>query len=122
MGPFSSSRGFQYILVAVDYVSTWVEDIPCVKYDGKSVSRFLKKILFPRFGIPRVIISDNGSHFIEKKFESLIANYGINHKKGLPYHPQTQGQVEISNRAIKEILEKTISSSRKDWVEKLDEV
>ena len=65
MGPFPSSRGHKYILVAVDYVSKWVEAIASPTHDSRVVAKLFKKIIFPRFGVPRVLISDNGSHFIE---------------------------------------------------------
>ena len=63
MGPFVSSHGMKYILVAVYYVSKWVEDIALANNEGKSVTTFLKKKIFYRFGTPRAIISDGGSHF-----------------------------------------------------------
>ena len=53
--------------------------------------------------------------------EALLKKYGVTHKVATPYHPQTSGQVEISNREIKWILEKTVSSTRKDWALKLDD-
>ncbi|KAJ9542313.1 hypothetical protein OSB04_028819 [Centaurea solstitialis] len=121
MGPFPSSYSNRYILVAVDYVSKWVEAIASPTNDSRVVSKFLKRNIFPRFGVPRIIISDGGSHFIESKFESLLKKYGVQHRVGLPYHPQTSGQVEISNRELKTILEKTVASSRKDWSIKLDD-
>ncbi|KAJ9544519.1 hypothetical protein OSB04_024226 [Centaurea solstitialis] len=121
MGPFPSSYSNRYILVAVDYVSKWVEAIASPTNDSRVVSKFLKRNIFPRFGVPRIIISDGGSHFIESKFESLLKKYGVQHRVGLPYHPQTSGQVEISNRELKSILEKTVASSRKDWSIKLDD-
>ena len=68
-----------------------------------------------RFGAPRTIISDEGSHFANKVFEKLIRKYGIKYVMGLAYHPRSNGQAEISNREIKKILEKTVNSSRKDW-------
>ncbi|XP_038679454.1 uncharacterized protein LOC119980732 [Tripterygium wilfordii] len=77
--------------------------------------------LLPRFGTPRAIISDGGSHFFNKYFEKLMKKCGVTHKVSTPYHPQTSGQVEISNREIKHILEKTVSSSRKDWSIKLND-
>ncbi|CAM8991219.1 unnamed protein product [Rhodiola kirilowii] len=116
MGPFPSSYGNQYILVAVDYVSKWVEAIASPTCDAKVVTRLFKKIIFPRFGVPRTVISDGGSHF-----QALFRKYGVSHKVATPYHPQTSGQVEISNREIKAILEKTVGSSRKDWSSKLDD-
>ena len=67
------------------------------------------------------IISDEGSHFANKLFAKLMIRYGIKHAMGLAYHPQSNGQAEISNREIKNILEKTVSTSRKDWLVKLDD-
>ena len=74
-----------------------------------------------RFGTPRTIISDGRSHFANKVFEKLMSRYGIKHIMSLAYHPQTNGQAENSNREIKKILEKTVSSSIKDWSLKLDD-
>ena len=71
--------------------------------------------MFARFGTPHAIISDGGKHFCNRVFEQLMKKYGITHKVATPYHPQTSGQVEISNREIKRILEKTVSPTRKDW-------
>nr|XP_028949313.1 uncharacterized protein LOC114821396 [Malus domestica] len=121
MGPFPSSFGCLYILVAVDYVSKWVEAIATRTNDHKIVLNFLKNDIFCRFGTPRAIISDGGSHFCNKPFESLMKKYNINHKVATPYHPQTSGQVEISNREIKNILMKTVSPTRKDWSLRLND-
>ena len=115
MGPFPSSGPYKYILVAVDYVSKWVEAIATRTNDSRVVAKFMKSTIFPRFGVPRVLISDGGSHFIEKGFEALLSKHGVTHRVATPYHPQTSGQVEVSNRQIKSILEKTVSRSRKDW-------
>ncbi|CAL8988366.1 unnamed protein product [Prunus brigantina] len=121
MGPFPTSYGFEYILVAVDYVSKWVEAIATRTNDAKVVISFLKGNIFTRFGTPRAIISDGGSHFVNQVFAALLKKYGITHKVATPYHPQTSGQVEISNREIKHILEKTVNSTRKDWSMRLDD-
>ena len=121
MGPFPPSYSNKYILVAVDYVSKWVEAVASPTNDSRVVSKFFNKVIFPRFGTPRVVISDGGSHFIERKFEAMLKKYGVTHKIATPYHPQTSGQVEVSNREIKSILEKTVSRSRKDWSMKLDD-
>ncbi|XP_026452816.1 uncharacterized protein LOC113353428, partial [Papaver somniferum] len=121
MGPFPMSDSKLYILVAVDYVSKWVEAITTRTNDHKVVLSFLKENIFSRFGTPRAIISDGGSHFRNKYFESLVRKYGITHKVATPYHPQTSGQVEVSNREIKHILEKTVNPSRKDWSLRLND-
>ena len=119
MGPFPSSRGYEYILVAVDYVSKWVEAMACRKADSNSVKKFFNEIIFPRFGVPRAVISDGGKHFINKQFHNLLSRHGVTHKVSTSYHPQTNGQAEISNREIKSILEKTVARTRKDWAFKL---
>ena len=121
IGPFPSSFGNLYILLAVNYVSKWVEAATCPKNDANTIFGFLQRNIFSRFGTPRTIISDGGSHFVNKVFEKLMSRYGIKHIMSLAYHPQINGQAEISNREIKKILENTISSSRKDWSLKLDD-
>ncbi|XP_010451735.1 PREDICTED: uncharacterized protein LOC104733908 [Camelina sativa] len=121
MGPFPSSYKNNYILIAVDYVSKWVEAIASPKNDSAVVLKLFKTIIFPRFGVPRIVISDGGKHFINKVFDKLLKKYGIQHRVASPYHPQTSGQVEVSNRHIKEILEKTVGVTRKDWAMKLDD-
>ncbi|WJZ90962.1 hypothetical protein VitviT2T_010076 [Vitis vinifera] len=119
MGPFPMSFGHSYILVGVDYVSKWVEAIPCRSNDHNVVLKFLKDNIFARFGVPKAIISDGGTHFCNKPFETLLAKYGVKHKVATPYHPQTSGQVELANREIKNILMKVVNVNRKDWSIKL---
>nr|CAN81338.1 hypothetical protein VITISV_011537 [Vitis vinifera] len=119
MGPFPMSFGHSYILVGVDYVSKWIEAIPCRSNDHKVVLKFLKENIFSRFGVPKAIISDGGTHFCNKPFETLLAKYGVKHNVATPYHPQTSGQVELANREIKNILMKVVNVNRKDWYIKL---
>ena len=121
MGPFPASFGNIYILLAVDYVSKWVEAAACPKNDANTVVEFLQRNILSRFGTPRTVISDGGSHFVNKVFDKLMGRYGIKHIMSLAYHSQTNGQAEIFNREIKKILEKTVNSSRRDWSLKLDD-
>nr|GEW62891.1 reverse transcriptase domain-containing protein [Tanacetum cinerariifolium] len=100
MGPFPSSRGNKYILVAVDYVSKWVEANALLTNDARVVCKFLKN-LFARFGTPRAIISDRGTHFYNDQFAKVMLKFGVTHRLATPYHPQTSGQVEVSNRGLK---------------------
>ncbi|KAL8088477.1 hypothetical protein AgCh_038304 [Apium graveolens] len=106
MGPFVSSCNNQYILLEVDYVSKWVEVKALPTNDVKVVLNFLHKQIFTRFGTPRVLISDEGSHFCNRKFTAMMKGYNVNHHIATAYHPQTNGQAEVSNREIKQILEK----------------
>ena len=119
MGPFLVSFGYIYIMVGVDYVSKLVEEVPCRVANHKVVLKFLKENIFSRFRIPKAIISNGGSHFCNKPAENLLAKYGVKHKVVTPYHPQTSGQVELSNREIKNILMKVVNSNRKYWSLKL---
>ena len=114
MGPFPFSFGNIYILLAVDYVSKWVEATACPKNDANTVVGFLQRNILSRFGTPKTIISDGESHLENNVVEKLMNKYGIKHIMSLTYHPQTNGQAEISNREIKKILEKTVSSSIRD--------
>nr|GEW48432.1 hypothetical protein [Tanacetum cinerariifolium] len=106
MGPFPSSKGNKYILVAVDYLSKWVEAKALPTNDARVVVKFLKS-LFSRFGIPRAIISDRGTHFCNDQFTRVMIKYGVTHQLATAYHPQTSGQDEVSNRGLKRILERT---------------
>ncbi|XP_070010914.1 uncharacterized protein [Nicotiana sylvestris] len=121
MGPFVSSFGNKYILVAVDYMSKWVEAATLPTNDAKVVVGFLKKNIFTRFGTPRAIISDGGTHFCNRAFEKLLIKYDVRQNVATPYHPQTSGQVEVSNREIKSVLTKTVNATRTDWTKKLDD-
>ncbi|GJZ98640.1 putative reverse transcriptase domain-containing protein, partial [Tanacetum coccineum] len=97
IGPFPSSRGNKYILVAVDYLSKWVEANALPTNDARVVVKFLKSLV-AQFGTPRAIISDHGTHFCNNQFAKVISKYGVTHRLATAYHPQTSGQVEVSNR------------------------
>nr|GEX71117.1 reverse transcriptase domain-containing protein [Tanacetum cinerariifolium] len=111
MGPFLSSRGNKYILVAVDYLSKWVEAKALLTNDAQVVCKFLKS-LFARFGTPRAIISDRDTHFYNKQFAKVMLKYGVTHRLATACHPQTSGQVELSNRGLKRILERIVGENR----------
>ncbi|RDY13174.1 Pro-Pol polyprotein, partial [Mucuna pruriens] len=115
MGPFPVSNGYSYILLAVDYVSRWVEAIPTRTNDVKVVVDFLK------FGVPKALISDQGSHFCNRAMASLLQRYGVAHRIAIAYHPQTNGQVEVFNREMKHTLQKMTNPSMKDWSKLLED-
>nr|GEW12764.1 reverse transcriptase domain-containing protein [Tanacetum cinerariifolium] len=144
-GPFPSSQGNKYILEAVDYLSKWVEAKALPTNDARVVCKFLKS-LFARFGAPRAIISDCGTHFRNDQFAKVMLKYEVTHhlsiayypqssgqvevsnhglkrilERTIAYHPQTSGQVEVSNRGLKRILERTIGENQAFWSDKLDD-
>ena len=105
----------------MDYVSKWVKATTCPRNDATIVVGLIQTNILSRFGAPKTIISDKGSHFTNKVLEKLMRRYRIKHMMGLAYHPQSNGQTEISNREIKKILEKTVNARRKDWSINLDD-
>ena len=114
MGLFPPSFGNLFILLAVDYVSKWVEAIACPRNDANTVVGFIQRNILSRYEALRTIIGDEGSCFANKLFAKLLRKYGVRHVMGLTYHPQSNGQAEISNREIENILEKTVNERRKD--------
>ncbi|GJU32603.1 reverse transcriptase domain-containing protein [Tanacetum coccineum] len=120
MGPFLKLHKFEYILVAVEYVSKWAEAQALPTNDARVVITFLKK-LFCRFEMPKALINDRGTHFCNKIMENTMKRYGVNHHFSTSYQPQTSGQVENTNRALKRILEKTIKDNPTIWSRKLND-
>nr|GEX47534.1 reverse transcriptase domain-containing protein [Tanacetum cinerariifolium] len=76
---------------------------------------------FDKFGTPRAIISDREMHFCNDQFTKVMFKYGVTHRLATVYHPQTSGQVEVSNRGLKRILERTVGENRASWSNKLDD-
>ncbi|XP_024965861.1 uncharacterized protein K02A2.6-like [Cynara cardunculus var. scolymus] len=93
----------------------------CHSNDAKTVVKFLQKHIFTRYGTPRALISDEGTHFINNMLEEVLDKYDIKHRVATAYYPQTNGLAELSNGKIKGILTKVVKPHRKDWASKLDD-
>jgi hypothetical protein len=109
MGLFPKSEGCEYILVAVDYVCMWVEALPCRATDASHLKKMFHKVTFLRFGVTLIVISDGGSHFIERSFWKALTYVLVDHWTATPYHPQPSGDAETSNKQIKNILQTTMN-------------
>nr|GEZ11793.1 reverse transcriptase domain-containing protein [Tanacetum cinerariifolium] len=120
MGPFPSSEGNKYILVAVDKLSKWVEAKALPTNDARVVVKFLKSLFF-QFRTPKAIISDRGTHFCNDQFSRVMSKYGVTHHLSTAYHLQTSVQVEVTNRVLKRILERTVGENRAFWSDKLED-
>nr|GEV00782.1 reverse transcriptase domain-containing protein [Tanacetum cinerariifolium] len=105
---------------AVDYLSKWVESKALPTNDARVVVKFLKS-LFSRSAIPRAIISNRGTHFFNDQFTKVMIKYGVAHRLATAYHPQTSGQVEVSNRGLKRILKRTVGENHASWSDKLED-
>ncbi|KAA3465619.1 protein NYNRIN-like [Gossypium australe] len=114
MRPFPSSLRNQYILLGIDYGE--VRTLPTD--DTKSM---VKKNIFARFGMPPTLVSDEGPHFCSRKFEIALVKYSVRHQITKTYHPQANRKIEVSNREIKQILEKVVNPNRKVWALRLDD-
>nr|GEU80286.1 reverse transcriptase domain-containing protein [Tanacetum cinerariifolium] len=118
MRPFPSSKGNEYIPVAVYYLSKWVEANALPTNDARVVVKFLKS-LFVRFRTLRAIINDCGTHFCNVQFAKVMLKYGVTYCRSTAYHPQSSGQVEASNRGLKRILERSVGENHDSWSDKL---
>ena len=122
VGPISPmSRKKKYILVCMDYVTKWVEAKALFRATEKSVVEFIYEEIFTWFGVPREIVTDQGTQFASKLMKELTTKYGSRHCKSSPYHPWDNGQVESTNKVLESILSKTIHLHHKDWVDRLPE-
>jgi hypothetical protein len=121
MGPFHNLECYEYILVAVDYVSKWVEALPCRAANAMHSKKMFYEVIFPRYIVPRIVISDGGSHFIDRTFQKALSKVGVDHRIATPYHPQMSSQAETSNKQIKNILQKTVNQMGRSWRSKLSE-
>ena len=93
MGPFPPSHKYTHILVVVDYVNKWVEAIPTESADDKTSLKMLKDVIFPRFGVPRYLMTDGGSHFTHGDFRKALAKYDVNHRIASPYTLKLVGKL-----------------------------
>ena len=93
--------------------------MPCKAIDAKNSKKMFEEIIFLRFGVPRMVISDGGTHFTDKNFHNYLSRHGIHHNVATPYHPQTSGQAETSNKQIKNILQKTVNEMETTWKHRL---
>ncbi|MCO5564622.1 hypothetical protein L7F22_018287 [Adiantum nelumboides] len=109
----------QFIIVATDYLTKWVEAKATTKNDTKTTAQFLYENIFTRYGLPIEIVSDRGTHFINEVIEQLLDEFMVIHRKSAPYHPQANGQAESTNKILVTVLTKIVSESRADWDQKL---
>ncbi|CAJ2667150.1 unnamed protein product [Trifolium pratense] len=121
LGPFT--KGLyqnRYLIVAVDYFTKWVEAEPLSDITSLRVLRFFKRNVLARFGIPQVVVTDNGTQFTDKDFQAFLVALGTKQHFTSVEHPQTNGQAEAANRVILRGLRRRLDQNKKKWVEELD--
>jgi hypothetical protein len=98
MRPFPNYEGCEYILVVVDYVSKWVEALSCQTADAMHSKRMFHEVIFPRYGVPQIVISDGGSHFIDWTFQKALTEVGVDHRSISPSDEQSSRNIEQANQ------------------------
>ncbi|GAU48061.1 hypothetical protein TSUD_404890 [Trifolium subterraneum] len=123
LGPFpTAARQVKYLIVAVDYFTKWIEAEPLAKISASNILRFFKRDVLARFGIPQVVVTDNGTQFTNKKFQEFLAAIGTTQHFTSVEHPQTNGQDEAANRVLLRGLRRRMSTSKGNWTEELHNV
>ncbi|GAU47765.1 hypothetical protein TSUD_193020 [Trifolium subterraneum] len=123
LGPFpTAARQVKYLIVSVDYFTKWIEAEPLAKISAPHILRFFKRNVLARFGIPQVVVTDNGTQFTNKKFQEFLATIGTTQHFTSVEHPQTNGQAEAANRVILRGLRRRMGASKGNWTEELHNV
>lgn len=122
IGPMNPpSKGKKCILVCNDYVTKWAEAKALVRETEQTVVNFLFEEIFVRYGMPREIVTDQGTQFTSRLVQEITKKYQIKHRRSMPYHPQANGQVESTNKTLEGIMTKTVATNRNNWADKLNE-
>uniref|UniRef100_A0A2N9HNT3 Uncharacterized protein n=1 Tax=Fagus sylvatica TaxID=28930 RepID=A0A2N9HNT3_FAGSY len=123
MGPFPiGRRQLKFLVVAIDYFTKWVEAEPLATITEKNVQNFVWKAVICRFGIPRVLMSDNGKQFDNPKFRQFSQELGIHNHYSSPGHPQANGQVEVTNRSLLKLIKTRLEEAKGLWPEELPSI
>lgn len=123
LGPLPTAKGQRkFLLVAIDYFTKWVEAEPLASITTAKVQGFVWKNIICRFGIPRVIVTDNGRQFDNHNFKAFCASYHTEHRVTSVAHPQSNGQIEVTNRTILWDLKTRLEKEKGLWVDELPNV
>ena len=123
VGPFPKAVGNKkYLLVGTDYFTKWVEAEPLANIRDVDAKRFVWKNIVTRFGVPHVLISDNGLQFDSKMFRRYCGELGIMNRYSTLAYPQGNGQAEAINKVIVNGLKKRLDDAKDKWVEELPHV
>ena len=123
MGPFPKAVGNKrYLLVGIDYFTKWVEAEPLANIRDVDVKKFVWKNIVTRFGVPHMLISNNGLQFDSKMFRKYCSELEIINRHSTPAYPQGNGQAEAINKVIVSGLNKRLDDMKGKWLEELPHV
>lgn len=113
--PSGKKTGARYIITVMDYLTRWAEEQPVKDYTGATTTKFLFEHVLTRFGCPKVLMSDRGTHFLNETISALTEEFQVYHQKSTPYHPQANGTVEALNKILENTLTKVCNTQWNDW-------
>uniref|UniRef100_A0A2N9I3E2 Integrase catalytic domain-containing protein n=1 Tax=Fagus sylvatica TaxID=28930 RepID=A0A2N9I3E2_FAGSY len=123
MGPLPiGRRQLKFLVVAIDYFTKWVEAEPLATITERNIQNFVWKAVICRFGIPRVLVSDNGKQFDNPRFRQFSQELGIHNHYSSPGHPQANGQVEVTNRSLLKLIKTRLEGAKGLWPEELPSI
>ena len=123
MGPFPTVvRQLKFLVVGIDYFTKWVEAEALATITEKNIRSFVWRCIICRFGIPRVLVSDNGRQFDNGHFRDFCSQLGIKNHYSSPAHPQANGQVEVTNRSLLKIIKTRLEGTKSIWPEELPSI
>ena len=113
MGPFPIGvRQLKFLVVGIDYFTKWVEAEALAIISEKNIRSFVWRNIICRFGIPGVLVSDNGKQFDNSAFRGFCSELGIKNHYFLPAHPQANGQVKVTNRSLLKIIKTRLEGAK----------
>jgi transposase InsO family protein len=114
-----AAEQLKYLVVAIDYSTKWIEAEPLAKITAKNVLHFFKRNILARFGVPTLVISNNGTQFTDQRFQDYLRNIGIKQSFTSVEHPQANGLAEASNRVILRGIRRRLDTAKTQWAEEL---
>jgi transposase InsO family protein len=122
INPQENRSGESYIITTTQYLTRWAEEAPIKYYSTETTTHFLFEKVIARFGYPWILMSDQGTHFINSTIKAMIGEFEVYHQKSTPYHPQETGIVEAFNKILENALTKICNVNRDDWDSKIPAV
>ena len=123
LGPFPlGTKQMKFLVVGIDYFTKWVETEPLAKITQQNVKNFVWKSIVCRFGIPRVLMSNNGWQFDSTPFRDFCDQLGIKNHYSLPSHPQANGEAEVANWSLLKIIKTWLEGVKGVWLDELPSV